>query len=39
VQLATLRTSGYAGPIGLEYVPTVPSDESVRHIRSIAADA
>jgi hydroxypyruvate isomerase len=38
-QLAVLRTSGYAGPIGLEYFPTVPSEESVTHIRSVAADA
>ena len=38
-QLAVLRTSGYAGPIGLEYFPTLPTQESVKHIRSIAADA
>jgi hydroxypyruvate isomerase len=38
-QLAVLRTSGYTGPIGLEYFPTVPTDESVRHIRAVAADA
>jgi len=38
-QLAVLRSSGYTGPIGLEYFPTVPSEESVRHITSIAADA
>ena len=38
-QLAVLRTSGYAGPIGLEYFPTVPSGESVKHIRSVAAHA
>ena len=38
-QLAVLRASGYAGPIGLEYFPTVPSGESVKHIRSVAADA
>ena len=38
-QLGVLRASGYDGPIGLEYFPTVPSEESVRLIRSIAADA
>lgn len=38
-QLAVLRSSGYGGPIGLEYFPTVASEESVRHIKSIAADA
>jgi len=38
-QLGVLRSSGYDGPIGLEYVPTVPSEESVKVIRSIAADA
>lgn len=36
-QLAVLRASGYTGPIGLEYFPTVPSAESVKHIREIAA--
>ena len=35
--LATLRTAGYAGPIGLEYVPTHPSAESVEFIRSVTA--
>jgi hydroxypyruvate isomerase len=38
-QLAVVRASGYDGPIGLEYFPTVPSEESVRHIRAVAADA
>ncbi len=38
-RLAVLRASGYAGPIGLEYVPTVESAASVAHIRSIAATA
>jgi hydroxypyruvate isomerase len=37
--LAALRASGYAGPIGLEYFPTVESAASVRHIRRIAATA
>jgi hydroxypyruvate isomerase len=38
-QLATLRASGYAGPIGLEYFPTVASEQSVQHIRTAAASA
>jgi hydroxypyruvate isomerase len=38
-QLATLRASGYAGPIGLEYFPTVPSEQSVQRIKAIAAEA
>lgn len=38
-QLAVLRASGYDGPIGLEYFPTVPSEQSVKHIRDIAATA
>ena len=38
-QLAVLRASGYDGPIGLEYFPTVPTEESVQLIRSIAAGA
>jgi hydroxypyruvate isomerase len=38
-QLGVLRASGYDGPIGLEYFPTVPSEQSVRRIRAIAADA
>ena len=37
--LGVLRASGYAGPIGLEYFPTVASAASVAHIRSIAATA
>lgn len=38
-QLKVLRASGYDGPIGLEYFPTVPSEQSVRYIRSVAAEA
>jgi hydroxypyruvate isomerase len=38
-QLSVLRASGYDGPIGLEYFPTVASTESVRHIREVAATA
>jgi hydroxypyruvate isomerase len=38
-QLAVLRASGYDGPIGLEYFPTVPSEQSVQRIKAIAADA
>jgi hydroxypyruvate isomerase len=38
-QLAVLRASGYDGPIGLEYFPTVPSEESVQRIKAIAAEA
>lgn len=38
-RLAALRSSGYTGPIGLEYAPTVESAASVAHIRSIAATA
>ena len=38
-QLAVVRASGYDGPIGLEYFPTVESTQSVEHIRSVAADA
>ena len=38
-QLGVLRASGYAGPIGLEYFPTVASEESVRLIREVAATA
>ncbi|MFC0681575.1 TIM barrel protein [Lysobacter korlensis] len=37
--LATLRASGYDGPIGLEYYPQTPSEESVRYIRELAASA
>ncbi|MEU4419596.1 TIM barrel protein [Actinoplanes sp. NPDC024001] len=32
-QLRVLRESGYDGPIGLEYFPTVDTVTSVRHIR------
>jgi hydroxypyruvate isomerase len=38
-RLAVLRRSGYDGPIGLEYYPTVESVASVAHIRSVAATA
>jgi hydroxypyruvate isomerase len=38
-QLAVLRASGYDGPIGLEYFPTVESAKSVEYIRSVAAEA
>ena len=37
--LATLRASGYDGPIGLEYYPTTESSESVKLIQQLAADA
>lgn len=37
--LATLRGSGYDGPIGLEYYPTTESSASVRYIQSVAVDA
>lgn len=37
--LATLRGSGYDGPIGLEYYPQTASTESVRYIRDLAAQA
>jgi hydroxypyruvate isomerase len=37
--LAVLRAAGYAGPIGLEYYPTVESGESLRLIRSVAEAA
>ncbi|WP_027862086.1 sugar phosphate isomerase/epimerase family protein [Marmoricola sp. URHB0036] len=38
-QLGVLRASGYAGPIGLEFFPTISSEESVKHIREVAANA
>lgn len=34
-QLAVLRAAGYHGPLGLEYVPTVASAESVKHLASL----
>ena len=37
--LAAIRASGYDGPIGLEYRPTVASVESADYIRRLAADA
>jgi hydroxypyruvate isomerase len=37
--LAVLRAAGYAGPIGLEYFPTVESAESLQLITSVAAAA
>jgi len=38
-RLADLRASGYDGPIGLEYYPTVESVESVAYIKKVAATA
>jgi len=38
-QLAVLRASGYTGPLGLEYFPTISSAESFKHIREVAAGA
>jgi hydroxypyruvate isomerase len=38
-RLPVLRASGYDGPIGLEYVPTVESVASVALIRTVAATA
>jgi hydroxypyruvate isomerase len=38
-RLGILRASGYDGPIGLEYYPTIESSASVRHIVEIAASA
>jgi hydroxypyruvate isomerase len=38
-RLEELRASGYDGPIGLEYFPTVPTEESLKHIRDVAATA
>lgn len=37
--LATLRSSGYEGAIGLEYYPQASSRESVRYIQSLGAKA
>jgi hydroxypyruvate isomerase len=37
--LAALRAAGYAGPIGLEYFPTVESGQSLEFIKSVAATA
>ncbi|MFS0732359.1 TIM barrel protein [Microbacterium sp. 1P10UB] len=37
--LALLRRSGYDGPIGLEYYPQTATEESVRYIRDVAAQA
>ena len=36
-RLADLRDSGYAGPIGLEYYPTIDSAKSVRRIQELVA--
>jgi hydroxypyruvate isomerase len=36
-RLAVLRDSGYAGPIGLEYFPTVESTASLAYIKNVAA--
>jgi hydroxypyruvate isomerase len=36
-RLAVLRASGYRGPLGLEYFPTIESVASLAHIRSVAA--
>ncbi|MDR7158339.1 TIM barrel protein [Arthrobacter sp. BE255] len=36
-RLADLRTSGYSGPIGLEYYPTIDSAKSVRYIQELVA--
>ena len=38
-RLRILRASGYDGPIGLEYFPTVATEKSVALIRSVAARA
>jgi len=38
-QLRVLRASGYDGPLGLEYFPTVPTEQSVKLIRDVAANA
>lgn len=36
-RLADLQTSGYAGPIGLEYYPTIDSAKSVQWIKELVA--
>lgn len=38
-RLRILRASGYDGPIGLEYYPQTATEESVRLIRDVAAQA
>ncbi|MBW9120058.1 TIM barrel protein [Microbacterium trichothecenolyticum] len=38
-RLGILRASGYDGPIGLEYYPTIESEASVALIREVAAAA
>jgi hydroxypyruvate isomerase len=38
-RLGILRSSGYDGPIGLEYYPQTASEESVRRIVELAASA
>jgi hydroxypyruvate isomerase len=35
-QLAALRTAGYAGPIGLEYIPSRDTPSSLKLIRRLA---
>ena len=35
-QLSVLRSAGYSGSIGLEYVPTTDTESSVRFIRALA---
>jgi hydroxypyruvate isomerase len=36
-RLTGLQDSGYTGPIGLEYYPTIESAKSVRRIQELAA--
>jgi hydroxypyruvate isomerase len=36
-RLAVLRHAGYAGPLGLEYFPTMESNESLSYIKGVAA--
>lgn len=36
-RIADLENSGYAGPIGLEYYPTIDSGKSVRRIQELVA--